>query len=103
MNKLEDYKVGDVLKFTDVTKCGTEFRTGIVVRLNHNNLGLVGVQGIEYLDNVLPTGQFSFNPEDVGKHKYGFVVDVEKIGFKRSYPHSFQGPKPGDRAYDLMC
>lgn len=103
---LNDFAVGDVLKFTERSKRAgavvEEHRTAIVVSLDYNGNGLVGVQGCYVSDDLLPTGAGSFDPAKVGTKPFGFYCAIEKIGHRKPYS-SFWTPAPGNLAYDLMC
>jgi len=96
---LDDFKVGDVLLFTQRSKRGEEKRVGLVTAINYNGLGRVTFTGA-YGYNYLPTGSGSFKPEEVGTKPYGFHCAVEIIGHER--PQRPWQPKPGDPGFDPM-
>lgn len=100
--ELNDFKPGDILELTQCTKNVTEFRTCQVTAVNYNGLGLVTFVG-HRVDYRLDTGSGTFDPTKVGTTPYGFACRVRKIGHRKLWADSFRGPRPGDRAYDLMC
>ena len=97
--KLNDFKVGDLLLIHYNFRNKTEIRAARVFDINYNDNGLVTYEG-DYKSDFLQTGQGAFNPERLGDKKYG-IVKVERVGFRGNPAH--WSPKPGDRAYDLMC
>lgn len=100
MRKITDYKVGDILLLELKHKYDSELCTAKVTIVNYNNCGCVTCEGINY-DNFNVTGSFSFEPEKIGSTKFG-IQRVQKIGHKNESDYHWY-PKPGNRAYDLMC
>jgi hypothetical protein len=99
---LNDFKVGDILEFTQRSKRGTELRTAQVSAVNYNGNGLVTYWG-HTVDHRLSTGSGAFDPAEVGTKPFGFYCAVRKIGHATPFWANHWSPKPGDRGYDLMC
>jgi len=96
---INDFKPGDVLVITSSsTGRGRVEHEAEVTAVNWKGNGLVTYSG-------LTCGQGAFRPEDLFglTREFGFVVAVRKIGHRKPWAETFHGPRPGDRAYDLMC
>lgn len=96
---INDFQPGDLLEIVTRTKRGDETRAAEVTAVNFNNLGGVTFMG-DYRDGMQPAGQGWFDPAKVGTTTFGYVA-VRKVGHRR--PWTPCSPRPGDRAYDLMC
>lgn len=100
--KINDFKVGDVLLVTTKMKNGYETRSAQVFCINYKNNGLVTFTGIN-LHGFESTGSSAFDPQKIGKSLFG-IKEICVVDHKNPIWHEFfQGPKPGDRGYDLMC
>ena len=99
--KINDYNIGDVLLITHKTKNGYDTRMGQVSCINYNGNGLVTYES-RYSSDFLSSGSSAFNPEVIGKKPFG-VVSICVINNIPSSSYNHQGPRPGDRGYDLMC
>ena len=109
MKTINDFKVGDILIFTQRRsfkgKAITELCAGAVVSIDEND-GCVNYTGDYRAANqrgILPTGSGSFDPKKIGVHQFGFIVEVEVIGNKGISSTRPWQPQPGNRGYDLMC
>jgi hypothetical protein len=99
---MEKFKVGDLILIYCQLKAKMDIRIAQVVRINYNNSGLVGYEGVHGNNKYLPSGQGCFDPNLIGQKKFG-TVKVEVIGWKRTWNQNRSYPRPGDRGYDLMC
>jgi hypothetical protein len=96
---VNDFTPGDVLLFTQRSKRGTEYRTGLVTHTNGPWVCYIG----HHVDGYLESGSGAFDPTLVGTRPYGFHCAVEKIGRAATPMQGFWRPRPGDTGYDLMC
>ena len=102
-----NFAVRDILEFKQVHKHPiskedvVEYRTGIVTSVDTEK-GIVSYAGY-HVDERLDTGAGTFPIEKIGQSKYGFIVDVKKIGVGRLYGDNYWTPEPGNLGYDLMC
>lgn len=99
--ELSGFAIGDHLVLTYRMRRGTERRNAQVSSINYNGNGLVTFSGRSDGQGSLESGQGAFDPKTVGDKPYG-LVKVEKTG-GHSAPWKPFCPKPGDRAFDLMC
>ena len=98
---LTDYKVGDILLITHKMKNGYDTRIGQVSCINYNENGLVTYYSHQSPD-FLSSGSSAFDPEKIGKKPFG-VISICVVDHIPPSKYNHQGPKPGDRGYDLMC
>jgi len=100
--KFQDFNIGDILLITHKSKSGYDTRIAQVSDINFRNNGLVTYNGYYSGMAFLESGSGAFDPQNVGKKPFG-IIAVCIIDHKPTWNQTFQGPKPGNRSYDLMC
>jgi hypothetical protein len=100
--KLSEFKVGDHLEITSRSKSGDDTRSAIVTAINYNDLGLVTFTA-RYGTELLTSGAGAFDPTKLGTTPFGLFHSVKIVGHTKPRVRAYSGPRPGDRAYDLMC